>query len=540
MVDGLPVQGVRIQKALADAGVASRRAAETLVADGRVTVNGLPAQIGQRVEPGRDRIAVDGRALAAPPRRMYLAMNKPVGVTSTVSDRHASETVVGLVPDDLRQAAGRIYPVGRLDRDSEGLLLLTNDGEWAQRLLHPSYGVDREYAVGLAAPLDAGQARALEVGVDMEEGRARLLDLRPASAAEVARLRGTTVGPPLQWYRVVLGQGWRRQVRRMFAAVGAPVSRLVRVRIGPLRLAGLALGDVRELTATERRSLEGTAPSPAPGSAGPPRGLVVSLDGPGSSGKSSVGAGAARELGYRFCDTGVLYRGLTWLALERGVNPEDADALLALIPEMVVVPDETGHVRRIRVGERDVTDELQSPEVEGAVSLVARQEPVRRALLPLQRDLARDGGIIMAGRDIGTVVLPDADLKLYLDVSVEERARRRAAERRGTRSAKAREIEAELRRRDELDSTRTTAPLRIPEGATLIGGDENRFEDTVREVVRLVRDREARRPRDGERPRGGERPRDEEPRPRDEKRPRVDQPRPRPTGKRPGGRAPAP
>lgn len=253
------VDGVRIQKALADAGVASRRAAESLVEAGRVTVNGERAEIGQRVMPESDRITVDGKAVESRPPRVYLAMHKPAGVTSTVSDRHARETVVELVPEALRRTAGRIYPVGRLDRDSEGLLLLTNDGEWAQRLLHPSHGVEREYAVGLSASLNAAQARALETGIEMEEGRARLRGLRPASPAEISRLGGFGASGgtgDLHWYRAVLGQGWRRQLRRMFAAVGARVSRLVRVRIGPLRLAGLHAGQVRELTAAERRALE--------------------------------------------------------------------------------------------------------------------------------------------------------------------------------------------------------------------------------------------------------------------------------------------
>ena len=221
------------------------------------------------------------------------------------------------------------------------------------------------------------------------------------------------------------------------------------------------------------------------------RALVVSLDGPGSSGKSSVGAGAAQELGYRFLDTGVLYRGLTWLALERGVHPEYVAGLLALIPELHVVPDEHGQLRHIVIGSEDVTNRLHTPAVDGAVSAVSRQQPVRSALLPVQRDLARGGRIIMAGRDIGTVVLPDADLKLFLDVSLEERARRRADERGlagGTVAA--RELETELQRRDQIDSTRETAPLKVPDGALLIGGDSNRLEDTVREVVQLVKDGE--------------------------------------------------
>lgn len=275
------VDGVRIQKALADAGVASRRAAEELVADGRVMVNGQPAQIGQRVIPGQDRITVNGRVVGPNQARVYLAMHKPAGVTSTVSDRHAEQTVVELVPRDIRETAGRVYPVGRLDLDSEGLLLLTNDGDWAQRMLHPRFGVEREYAVGLLEPLTVDQARGLERGIDLEEGHALLLGLRPATGAEVARLAGVeTTGlrhdrqPPLHWYRAVLGQGWRRQIRRMFTAVGAPVSRLVRVRIGPLRLAGMPIGEVRELTAAERRAMEAASQEPgrsAPGKSARPR-----------------------------------------------------------------------------------------------------------------------------------------------------------------------------------------------------------------------------------------------------------------------------
>lgn len=220
-------------------------------------------------------------------------------------------------------------------------------------------------------------------------------------------------------------------------------------------------------------------------------GLVVSLDGPGSSGKSSAGARAALELGYRFMDTGVLYRGLTRLALDRGVSPTDVPGLIAMVPELQVVPDEQGQLRHVRVGEVDITDRLHTPDVEASVSQVSQQPQVRGALLPVQRALARDGRIIMAGRDIGTVVLPDADLKLYLDASVEERARRRAQERGlAEGSAAARELEEELRRRDRIDSTRKTAPLRVPEGAALIGADNNQVEDTIREVVDLVRARE--------------------------------------------------
>jgi cytidylate kinase len=219
--------------------------------------------------------------------------------------------------------------------------------------------------------------------------------------------------------------------------------------------------------------------------------LRVALDGPGSSGKSSVGAAAARALGYQFLDTGVLYRALTWLAVQRGIAPEDEDALVALIPELTLAPDEAGDLRRVRVGGRDVTDRLHAPEVDRHVSAVARQARVRAALLATQRDLAAGGRIVVAGRDIGTVVLPDAELKLYLDVSVEERARRRAAERDlDPDSAEAATILADLRRRDHIDSSRDVAPLRIAEDAVVVRSDGRRFDETVAAVADIIRERE--------------------------------------------------
>ena len=248
---------VRVQKALADAGVASRRAADTLVAEGRVTVNGVTAVTGQRVDPGVDALAVDGRPVVPAKRRTYLVMNKPAGVTSTVSDRHASATVLDLVPDDIKRSGVRLYPVGRLDKDSEGLILLTDDGDWTQHLLHPSYGVEREYAVGLRHWIDEEQGEALLDGIELDEGLATLVDLRPATNVEAARLQARGA-PELTWYRAVLTQGWKRQLRRMFAAVGAPVERLVRVRVGTLRLDDLAPGEVRPLTSAERERLAAT------------------------------------------------------------------------------------------------------------------------------------------------------------------------------------------------------------------------------------------------------------------------------------------
>ena len=226
---------VRIQKALADAGVASRRKSEELVAAGRVQVNGAMATIGQQVDPMTDVLMVDGRAIGQQrEERLYLVMAKPYGTTSTVSDPHADQTVLDLVPAALRRGAARLYPVGRLDRESEGLLLLTNDGSWAQRMLHPSHGIEREYAVGLDHHLENAQRRELERGIQFEEGVATLAHLAPATSADIRRL-GKLLGTDardLIWYRATLRQGMKRQLRRMFGSVEAPVRRLVRPSSG--------------------------------------------------------------------------------------------------------------------------------------------------------------------------------------------------------------------------------------------------------------------------------------------------------------------
>lgn len=248
----------RISKVLAAAGVASRRGADELVAAGRVRVDGRVAALGERVDPATQRVEVDGRPIDAGDRMpVHLVLHKPAGVTSTVRDRHAERTVLDLVPADLARGA-RLFPVGRLDQDSEGLLILTDDGAWAEAVLHPRYEVEREYAVATDRPLTAAQAAALSGGVELAEGVATVTGLRPATTTETRRLEELLDPPPaphLAWCRATIHQGWKRQLRRMFGTVGAPVRRLVRVRIGSVRLEGLAAGDVRPLTAAEVRRL---------------------------------------------------------------------------------------------------------------------------------------------------------------------------------------------------------------------------------------------------------------------------------------------
>jgi 23S rRNA pseudouridine2605 synthase len=260
----VPVE--RLHKVLAAAGIASRRASEALIAEGRVTVDGRVASVGDQVDPERAEIAVDGRAIAGSTARVYLALHKPAGVTSTVHDRHAASTVLDHVPTALLPDGARPYPVGRLDRDSEGLILVTNDGDWAERVLHPRFEVEREYAVAVRRPLEQEQGDAIEAGIALDEGLARLAGrLRFARPDDVAALESVLQPPPdpsLAWYLATLRQGWKRQLRRMFAAVDAPVTRLVRVRIGPVRLGGLESGRVRRLSRIEIERLAGRAERP--------------------------------------------------------------------------------------------------------------------------------------------------------------------------------------------------------------------------------------------------------------------------------------
>jgi 23S rRNA pseudouridine2605 synthase len=228
-------QGERLQKVLAVRGWGSRRVCEDLIAAGRVTVNGEVAVLGRRVDTEVDTVAVDGVAIGVRPDVVYYLLNKPTGVVTTASDPQGRPTVVEIVPNEPR-----VYPVGRLDVATEGLLLLTNDGDLAHRLAHPSHGVEKEYLVEVEGRLTEGSLRRLRAGVELEDGMTA-----PAKASQ----------PEPGILRITIHEGRNRQVRRMCEAVGHPVTRLVRVRIGPLRDATLRPGEWRELTLEEVRSL---------------------------------------------------------------------------------------------------------------------------------------------------------------------------------------------------------------------------------------------------------------------------------------------
>ena len=234
-----PDTPVRLQKAISAAGLMSRRAAEVLIARGSVTIDGRVARLGDRADPTRSVVEVDGVRLPLSPRLVTYAVNKPHGVVATVSDPHATRTLVELVPE-----SPRVWPVGRLDRRSEGLILVSNDGDLTNMVTHPRYGITKTYRVLVKGVPRASVVRRLTLGVELDDGPARALASRLIDrTARRAQLE------------LVMGEGRKREIRRMMAAVGHPVDRLVRVAIGPFRDRSLKPGQWRRLSNSEVAAL---------------------------------------------------------------------------------------------------------------------------------------------------------------------------------------------------------------------------------------------------------------------------------------------
>ncbi len=237
----------RLQKILAQAGVASRREAEGFITAGRVTVNGkVVSELGSKADPEKDTILLDGRLIKKEERKVYLMLYKPAGYVTTQKDPEGRPVVRSL----LSGIPERVYPVGRLDYNTEGLLLLTNDGDWAQILAHPSYGVEKEYHVRVRGKVATGQLKMLASGVDLDDGR--------AATAKVKIIKESDSNT---WLSLVIHEGRNRQVRRMCEAVSLSVVRLKRVRIGFLQLDSMRPGDFRLLTAAEVARIAGQAVS---------------------------------------------------------------------------------------------------------------------------------------------------------------------------------------------------------------------------------------------------------------------------------------
>jgi len=231
----------RIQKILSSAGICSRREAESLIIEGRVKVNGhVVSELGTKADPDEDVIKVGNKVVRSAAPKVYLLLNKPRGCVTTVSDPQGRTTVIEL----LGKTGRRVYPVGRLDYDTEGLLLLTNDGEFANAVMHPSREVPKTYQVKVSGVLTDSDLRRLAAGIRLKEG--------VTGAAKVRKMKLTDAN---SWIEMTIHEGWYRQVRRMCEMVGHPVLKIKRTKVGPLDLKGLPLGSFRELVPSEVRAM---------------------------------------------------------------------------------------------------------------------------------------------------------------------------------------------------------------------------------------------------------------------------------------------
>lgn len=516
----------RLQKLLARAGIASRRASEELIAAGRVTIDGrVVTELGTKVDPERHAILVDGKPLPRE-RLRYIMLHKPHGVLSGPDPKAAYPSWETLV-----KAPERLYAVGRLDHDSEGLLLLTNDGDLALRLSHPRYEHPKTYLVQVEGVPDARKIRRLQHGVMLEDGRtlpAKVMLLKeppppfgapkPGPGAAKGKAKGDAPAPPQRrtsWLKIALREGRKRQVRRMVSLLGHPALRVIRIGLGPLALGELRPGKWRDLTDGEVRALREAAYRGEPVEEPQKQPIqsddalakserkrttlspsTIAIDGPSASGKSTVGGLLAEELGYLYFDTGVMYRAVAAAALARGVNPHDEPGVTQLAEALTidVLPPTINDGRDVTVlaDGADVSWDIRRMDVEKAVTPISAYYGVREAMRKAQRRIGENGKVVMVGRDIGTVVLPDADLKIYLDATLAERARRRHLERqqRGE-SITFEQVLADVERRDKGDSTRRHAPLTAAPDAILVettGMDVDEVLDRVGLLVQRWRD----------------------------------------------------
>lgn len=499
----------RLQKVLARAGLGSRRACEELILAGRVTVDGQTvAELGARVDPAAAEIRVDGRPIAIE-RRRYIVLHKPAGYLSGPDPRAGYPSWQELV-----KAPERLYAVGRLDQDSEGLLLLTNDGELALRLMHPRFAHPKTYLVQVEGRPNPRKIRRLQHGVMLEDGPTLPAQVTLLSEPPVPEPRGAAAprrgaaapGPaprprPTSWLKITLREGRKRQVRRMVALLGHPALRVIRVGLGPLVLGDLRPGKWRDLSSGEVRALReaawrGAAPDDAAIQEQRKKPDLIfdtiAIDGPSASGKSTVGGLLARELGYSYLDTGVMYRAVAAAALARGVAIDDEAAVTALAEavriEILVPTVADGRDVTVLVDGHDITWNIRRPEVERAVSPVSAYRGVREAMRIQQRRIGEAGRVVMVGRDIGTTVMPDAERKIYLDASLAERARRRYLERtaRGE-TVDLEQVTADMRRRDAIDSTRQYAPLAAAPDAIVVDSTGLTVEQVLERVRTLVK-----------------------------------------------------
>ena len=382
---------------------------------------------------------------------MHLALNKPRGWQSTMSDDLGRPCVGDIVAERVT-AGQRLFHVGRLDAATEGLLLLTNDGKLAYRLMHPSYEVSKTYLATVDGEVHRPVVKRLREGVELDDG-----------PAKVDRFTVLEVGEGRSLVRVVLHEGRKHIVRRLLESVGHPVTRLGVTNVGPVALGDQRPGTLRVLGRAEVGKLYevvGRWREP----------MIVAMDGPSGTGKSSVSRLLAQRIDADYLDTGAMYRAATLQALRRGADLDDHAAIAAAVGDLALTIGTDPSAERVLLDEEDVGDEIRGKVVTGAVSAVSAVPEVRALLVARQRELSeRAARIVVEGRDIGTVVFPEADVKIYLTASPEARATRRneqnIAEGRGDDYEG---VLADVQRRDRLDSTRQVSPLRPATDAVIV------------------------------------------------------------------------
>lgn len=490
----------RLQKILARAGYGSRRHAESLIAARRVQVDGHIATLGEQADAELNAVTVDGKPIRFPAVGTTTWMlNKPIGYVVTTSDEQDRPTIYDLLPPE----AASLRYVGRLDIDTAGLLLLTSDGLLTHRLTHPRYGVWKTYEAEVDALPSERAIEQLRRGVQLEDG--------VTAPARVRVLRGA----PRPRLELQIREGRKREVRRMLAAVDAPVHRLRRTAFGGLMLGDLPAGTARPLDEAEDRELRrlvgmppavdadepGSLSSSAPPHRSAARGRPpistdslarsIAIDGPAASGKSVVGRSLAEHLGLGFVDTGLMYRACTLAVLDRGIDPDDEQAVTTLVRNLdldLQWPDPT--TPHAFLDGVDVTDRLRASEIERSVSLISRIPEVRDELVHRQRALASRSPIVMAGRDIGTRVLTEARTKVFLEASTEIRARRRLGEELDAgRATTFERVLEETRQRDEMDSTGKRAIRReqAAEDAIIVDTDMIGIDEVVEACLNAYR-----------------------------------------------------
>lgn len=536
---------MRLQRFLARAGVASRRGSEDLMTAGRVTVNGQVAtELGTKVDVDHDHIEVDGMPVKLNQGAVYLMLYKPTGYLTTMSDPQERPCVADLVPRDRFPG---LFPVGRLDRDTTGLLLFTTDGDLSQDLLHPSKHVYKTYQALVDGSLSDRDLTPLRRGIELDDGLCQPAICRVITAREAEAVAPQGIKPGTTAVEVIIREGRKNQVKRMLSKIHHPVIRLHRCNFAGLELEGVAKGSWRELTEREVQILKSGGIPPKQASAkrvaasatstasrtrhhgshgsAPKRNtyrerytgqatrraptpanhtstsiierkhcMIVAIDGPAGSGKSTIAKEIARQLGFNKLDTGAMYRAVTFAALDRGIDLDDEAAIDALAEQIEIrFTNGTGEDTRLTIDGKDASAAIRTPQVDANVSKVSAYPGVRAAMLIHQRRAAEDRDIVAEGRDIGTVVFPNAQVKVFLTADPRERARRRVLQRHQNDSQplSTAQLEAEvdetldaLKQRDKLDSSREVAPLVPAEDAVHVDSTAH----TIDEVVRIIED----------------------------------------------------